>query len=80
MTNKELKKLQDTTENIEYSTEDNCKLTRKLIRRVEELTSQQCLTNNILILCRIPQKSPTLHKKQSIKGTSKDRHRCFQKV
>lgn len=49
MTNKELKKLQDTTENIEYSTEDNCKLTRKLIRRVEELTSQQCLTNNILI-------------------------------
>ena len=49
MTNKELKKIQDTTENIVYSQEENCKLKRKLIIRVEELTSQQCLTNNILI-------------------------------
>ena len=49
MTNKELKKIQDTTENIVYSQEENCKLKRKLTSRVEELTSQQCLTSNILI-------------------------------
>lgn len=49
MNRENIGKISDCVDDISYSSEESCKLTRKLIRRVEYLTLQQELTNNILI-------------------------------
>ena len=49
MNSKDLSKIKDSVDDVSFSSEESCKLTKKLIRRVEYLTLQQELTNNILI-------------------------------
>lgn len=44
-----LGKIKDNTDNLEFSSDEQCKLTKKLIRRVESLNHQMELHNNILI-------------------------------
>lgn len=44
-----LGKIKDDLDNLDFSSEEQCKLTKKLIRRVELLNHQMELHNNILI-------------------------------
>lgn len=49
MNRKDIREIKDGLTEVTMSSDEACKLTRKLIRRVEHLTFQQELTNNILI-------------------------------